>query len=221
MRISAGMEPALPAPDCPLCPRLIAFRQANQQAYPAFFNGAVPSFGAWDARLLVVGLAPGLKGANATGRPFTGDYAGDVLYEALQKCGLTEGNYAARADDGFTLKGVRITNAARCVPPENKPTPAEVKQCNGFLRAEILAMPALKAILCLGQTSHQAVLKALKLPLKSHPFGHGTHYEFSLSVRRVQLLSSYHTSRYNINTGRLTREMFLQLLQRTQSLIDA
>jgi uracil-DNA glycosylase family 4 len=213
------MEPLLPTSDCPLCPRLVAFRQANQSAYPDFYNGAVPSFGSIGANLLVVGLAPGLKGANATGRPFTGDYAGDVLYEALEKCGLTEGKYAARADDGFALKRVRITNAARCVPPENKPTPAEVKQCIGFLRTEIMAMPALKAILCLGQTSHNAVLKALGAPLKLNPFGHATHYQLPVNGRNVHLLSSYHTSRYNINTGRLNREMFLQLLQRTQSLI--
>lgn len=213
------MPLVLPAPNCLRCPRLVAFRSDNQSKHATFFNGAVPSFGALDAELLIIGLAPGLKGANATGRPFTGDYAGDVLYEALQACGRAKGEYKARADDGFALINTRITNAVRCVPPENKPTPDEVKQCNGFLRAEIAAMPNLKAMLCLGQTSHMALLKSLKLKAKDYPFGHGVHYTLNLGDREVLLTSSYHTSRYNIQTRRLTREMFLKLLQRTHALI--
>ena len=160
-----------PPPNCPLCPLLVAFRAANAAAYPMFFNGAVPPFGALDAQMLVVGLAPGLKGANASGRPFTGDYAGVVLYAALANHGFASGQYdpsqlMRKREDGFTLQNVRITNAVRCVPPENKPTPTEEKTCNPFLIQEIAAMPNLRIILSLGLTSHQAVLKTLKLKTK-------------------------------------------------------
>ncbi len=201
---------APPASECPLCPRLVAFRQQNQSAYPAFYNGAVPSFGALDARMLVVGLAPGLKGANRTGRPFTGDYAGLILYAGLLKAGFALGRYDARADDGFALKGVRISNAVRCVPPENKPTPVEVKTCLGFLKAEIAAMPNLRIILSLGFTSHQAVLKGLGKKQKDFPFSHGALHQLG---QGLLLADSYHTSRYNIQTGRLTQAMFDAVLE--------
>lgn len=195
----------LPAPDCSLCPRLAGFRTQNQQHHPSFFNGAVPAFGNLDATLLIVGLAPGLKGANATGRPFTGDYAGEVLYSSLLKHGLATGDYQRRADDGLQLHGCRITNAVRCVPPENKPETSEIKQCNGFLKAEMASMPSLRAILSLGNISHKAVLQALGHKQSAFSFVHG-------AVHRVGnekvLLNSYHCSRYNINTGRLTQEMF-------------
>ncbi|MEJ0010222.1 MAG: uracil-DNA glycosylase [Alphaproteobacteria bacterium] len=194
-----------PPRDCPLCPRLVAFREANRHKFPKFYNGAVPSFGPLDAEFLIVGLAPGLKGANATGRPFTGDYAGIVLYESLAKHGFARGTYQARPDDGFELLNVRITNAVRCVPPENRPTPQEAKTCNRFLVSEMAAMPRLKLILSLGLTSHQSVVRTLKLPLKDHKFGHGALYEIRAGLR---LLSSYHTSRYNVQTGRLTQAMF-------------
>jgi uracil-DNA glycosylase family 4 len=196
-----GKEP--PA-DCPLCPRLCEFRHANRKAFPDFFNRPVPSFGALDAKLLIVGLAPGLKGANRTGRPFTGDYAGELLYGSLTRHGLARGTYGARADDGFELIGVRISNAVRCVPPENKPLPVEIKTCRQFLIAEFEAMPNLKAILALGAISHDSVASALSLKKKEHRFAHGARHDGG----RITLLSSYHCSRYNTNTGVLTEAMF-------------
>ncbi len=208
-----------PPSQCSLCPRLVAFREANQTAYPSFYNGAVPSFGALDAQLLVVGLAPGLKGANATGRPFTGDYAGVVLYEALAKNGFATGNYGARADDGFTLNNVRITNAVRCVPPENKPTPAEEKACNPFLISELGAMPKLKIIISLGLTSHQAVLRTFKLKAKDYKFAHGATHEIKTAAWSGLLLDSYHTSRYNVSTGRLTQAMFDEIVTKAVGLL--
>ena len=188
-------------------------------AYPSFYNGAVPSFGALDAQLLVVGLAPGLKGANATGRPFTGDYAGVVLYEALAKNGFAEGKYVARADDGFTLNNVRITNAVRCVPPENKPTPAEEKACNPFLISELGAMPKLKIIISLGLTSHQAVLRTFKLKAKDYKFAHGATHEIKTAAWSGLLIDSYHTSRYNVSTGRLTQAMFDEIVTKAVGLL--
>jgi uracil-DNA glycosylase len=193
-----------PPADCPLCPRLAEFRRANRSVYPDFFNQPVPSFGGMDARLLIVGLAPGLKGANRTGRPFTGDYAGELLYGSLRRHGLARGTYGARSDDGFELVGVRISNAVRCVPPENKPLPAEIKTCRQFLAAEIAAMPNLEAILALGQISHDSVVSVLELKKKDHRFGHGARHEGG----RVTVIASYHCSRYNTNTGVLTEAMF-------------
>jgi len=208
-----------PPSNCPLCPRLVAFREANQAAYPSFYNGAVPSFGELNAEMLVVGLAPGLKGANATGRPFTGDYAGLVLYEALAKNGFAEGKYAARADDGFTLKNARITNAVRCVPPENKPTPAEEKICNPFLIKELGAMPNLKLIISLGLTSHQAVLRTFSLKIKDYKFAHGAVHTIKANAWSGTLLDSYHTSRYNVSTGRLTQAMFDEIVKKAVDLL--
>ena len=193
-----------PRQDCPLCPRLLEFRQQNRRAFPDFFNGSVPSFGSIEARLLIVGLAPGLKGANRTGRPFTGDYAGDLLYGSLQRHGLARGEYQARADDGFELLGVRITNAVRCVPPQNKPLPVEIDTCRQFLVAEIAAMANLRAILALGAIAHQSVISMLKLKKKDHAFGHGARPEH----KGLTILASYHCSRYNTNTGVLTQAMF-------------
>ena len=205
----------LPPADCPLCPRLVAFREANKAKFPHFYNGAVPPFGPLDAELLIVGLAPGLKGANATGRPFTGDFAGVVLYGALAKHGFASGAYKARPDDGFQLVNARISNAVRCVPPENKPTPAEAKTCNPFLVSEIAAMPKLKVILSLGLTSHQAVLKILKQKQSAFKFGHGATHR----IGDIILLDSYHTSRYNVQTGRLTEAMFDQIMTAARELI--
>lgn len=193
-----------PPKDCPLCPRLCEFRAANRAAYSDFFNGAVPSFGSLNAALLIVGLAPGLKGANRTGRPFTGDYAGDLLYASLKRQGLARGEYGARADDGFELLGVRITNAVRCVPPENKPIPAEINTCRQFLITEIEAMKNLRAIFALGQIAHQSVVSAFKLKKKDHAFGHGARHE----ANGLAIVASYHCSRYNTNTGVLTEAMF-------------
>ncbi len=206
-----------PPPNCPLCPRLVAFREANALQFPHFFNGAVPPFGNLDAQMLVVGLAPGLKGANATGRPFTGDFAGQVLYSALAKHGFAEGTYKAQADDGFSLLNVRITNAVRCVPPENKPTPAEEKTCTPFLIKEIAAMGNLKIILSLGLTSHQAVLRTFKLKVKDYKFAHAAVHRLP---NGLMLLDSYHTSRYNVSTGRLTQAMFDDVVGQARVSID-
>ena len=199
------MTAAGPGRDCPSCPRLAAFRAAQRTAYPAWFNAPVPSFGELSAPLLIVGLAPGLKGANRTGRPFTGDYAGVLLYGTLKKFGFAAGDYAERADDGLKLVGCRITNAVRCVPPENKPMPDEIKACGGFLTAEIAAMTRLKALLALGQIAHQAVLTALALKKSAYKFAHGAVHQ--LPDGRI-LADSYHCSRYNTNTGQLTVAMF-------------
>jgi uracil-DNA glycosylase family 4 len=196
-----------PSPDCVLCPRLAAFRQANRAALPDFHNAPVPAFGGLDARLLVVGLAPGLRGANRTGRPFTGDYAGDLLYATLMKFGLAEGRYGREPSDGLRLKGVRITNAVRCVPPENKPETAEIRQCNSFLQAELAALPGLRAVLSLGAISHGAVLQALGLRKSAYVFAHGAQHRLPSGLL---LADSYHCSRYNTNTGRLTPAMFEQ-----------
>ena len=209
-----------PPADCPLCPRLVAYREANQAAFPHFYNGAVPPFGDLSAEMLVVGLAPGVKGANATGRPFTGDYAGVVLYEGLTKMGFADGTFKARPDDGFTLKNVRVTNAVRCVPPQNKPLPIEEKTCHPFLVKEIAAMGNLKIILSLGLTSHQAVLKMLKLKVKDYKFAHGAAHHISTPAWTGILLDSYHTSRYNVSTGRLTQAMFDDVVRQAKQLLS-
>lgn len=194
-----------PAPDCPLCPRLCEYRQANRAAHPDWFNGPVPSFGSLDARLLIVGLAPGVRGANRTGRPFTGDFAGELLYRTLLHFGLAHGDYRADPQDGLTLVNCRVTNAVRCVPPANLPTPLETANCNQFLAAEIAAMPDLRAVLALGGTAHNAVLRAHGLRPARIPFKHG--WQHALPGERV-LADSYHVSRLNTNTGRLTEAMF-------------
>ncbi len=193
-----------PSRHCSLCPRLVEFRAENRETYPAYFNGPVPSFGPIEAPLLIVGLAPGLKGANQTGRPFTGDSAGDLLYSTLSRLGLARGKYNRRADDGFMLRDVRVTNAVRCVPPKNKPLPTEIKTCLAFLKNEIAAMPELRAILSLGQIAHNSVSATLGLKRKDHPFTHGAITKFN----GLYLISSYHCSRYNTNTGVLTPMMF-------------
>jgi uracil-DNA glycosylase len=198
-----------PPRDCPLCPRLCEFRRRNRRDYPDFFNDPVPSFGSMEARLLIVGLAPGLKGANRTGRPFTGDYAGDLLYGSLARHELARGSYQARADDGFELLGVRISNAVRCVPPENKPLPAEIQTCRQFLIAEIAAMPNLHAILALGRIAHDSILSALRIRKKDHLFAHGAHKQIQVQDgRKLEVLASYHCSRYNTSTGVLTEATF-------------
>lgn len=198
------MSAAAPERDCPLCPRLAAFRAANRQTYPDYFNDPVPSFTGDNVRLLIVGLAPGLHGANKTGRPFTGDWAGDLLYATLLSHRLARGDYREHADDRLTLVDCAITNAVRCVPPENKPTPAEIKTCRQFLIGQIAALPHLHAILALGKIAHDSVCDALGARKSAHPFKHGAHYE----IGRLTLVSSYHCSRYNTNTGVLTEAMF-------------
>ena len=199
------IDPAEPPSDCPLCPRLVAYRHANQQANPGWFNAPVPSFGPRDAPFLVVGMAPGVKGANRTGRPFTGDHAGLLLYQTLLKYGLATGTYDARPDDGMALHRVRVVNAVRCVPPKNLPEPAEVRTCNRFLTAELAAMPALQEIMVLGVLAHAATLRALGLVPSRHSFKHGA--SIPLPGGRT-LTDCYHVSRYNTNTGVLTTPMF-------------
>lgn len=195
----------MPSRNCPLCPRLAAFREVQRATHSEWFNAPVPSFGDDVAELLIVGLAPGLKGANRTGRPFTGDYAGGLLYQTLRKLGFAEGIYDARPDDGVVMRHARITNAVRCVPPQNKPEPSEIATCRRFLAAEITGMPQLRAILALGVIAHQAVLEALGLRRRPFPFAHGSVY---LLPDGKLLADSYHCSRLNTNTGKLTVAMF-------------
>jgi len=204
--------------DCPLCPRLVAYREQNARAEPTWFNGAAPSFGDPDAKLLIVGLAPGRMGANRTGRPFTGDYAGELLYGTLKKLGLAEGEYRADPNDGFTLKGTMITNAVRCAPPENKPTPAEIATCRAFLNARIEALPKLKVLFALGSIAHESVLRAHGLKPTFAKFAHGCKAELP---NGRWLVSSYHCSRYNTQTRRLTAEMFETAMARAKALADA
>jgi len=194
-----------PEADCRLCPRLAGYRDANRAANPGWHNGAVPSFGSLDAAFLVVGLAPGVRGANRTGRPFTGDFAGVLLYRTLLKYGFAEGEYAADPADGLVLKNCRVTNAVRCVPPANLPTPAEITGCNRFLAEDFAAMPHLRAVLALGGVAHKAVLKARGLKASHAAFVHGTVAELPGGLL---LADSYHVSRLNTNTGRLTTPMF-------------
>lgn len=211
----AYITPEAPA-DCPLCPRLVSYREENRQKQPDWFNGAVPSFGDLNAEVLIIGLAPGVSGANKTGRPFTGDWAGDLLYATLDKFGFSEGSYKARPDDGLELKGAMITNAVRCVPPANKPVGAEINMCRSFLKARISTLPRLKVMLCLGKIAHDSTVRTLGLKLKDHPFGHGSEYAIGDGQT---LLSSYHCSRYNTNTGRLTADMFETIFKRTAQLV--
>lgn len=194
--------------DCPLCPRLVAFRDENAKRFPEFFNAPVPSFGPQNARLLIVGLAPGLKGANATGRPFTGDWAGDLLYATLARFDFTNGNYAGHAEDGLTLNDVMITNAVRCVPPQNKPVGAEANACRPFLTARIASLPNLKAILALGKIAHDNTLRALGERVSAAKFAHQASADFDGPNGNLRLFDSYHCSRYNTNTRRLTEDMF-------------
>jgi len=196
---------ATPPRDCPLCPRLAEFRDAQRRAHPEWHNAPVPPFGDDEAELLIVGLAPGLRGANRTGRPFTGDYAGDLLYKTLQKFGFAEGVYGARRDDGLALRRARITNAVRCVPPQNKPEAREIANCRRFLSAEIGRMTRLRAILALGAIAHQAALEALRLARSKFPFGHGRMHDLPGGL---VLADSYHCSRLNTNTGKLSVAMF-------------
>jgi uracil-DNA glycosylase family 4 len=194
----------IPDRDCPRCPRLVEFRVVWRQRETGWFNSPVPSFGPRDARLLIVGLAPGLQGANRTGRPFTGDHAGVLLYDTLARYNFTRGQFDARADDGLELIDCRITNAVRCVPPENKPTGGEIKTCRDYLAGTIADMPNLKAIIALGRVAHDSAVTALGLKKSSAPFRHGGRH----MLADVELFSSYHCSRYNTNTGVLTPAMF-------------
>ena len=207
-----------PSPDCGRCGRLKAFRDTNRAANPDWFNRPVPGFGDADARLLIIGLAPGLKGANRTGRPFTGDWAGDLLYATLLKFGFAEGSYDARPDDGLRLKDVFITNAVRCVPPQNKPVGAEIANCRPFLEAQIRSMKKLEVLLALGKIAHDSTLSALGEKRSAHAFGHNAVHRFDGGPK---LVDSYHCSRYNTNTRRLTVEMFERVFEDIRRLLES
>jgi uracil-DNA glycosylase family 4 len=203
------MSFADPGPNCPLCPRLVAYREANRRELPSGFNAPVPGFGGLNARLLVIGQAPGVNGANTTGRPFTGDVAGRLLYSGLQKFGFATGTYAERADDGLKLVDCRITNAVRCAPPQHKLETFEEKTCRPFLEAELKAMPNLQICLAIGEKPHKALLAALGLKVSSFKFAHGA---FHALPSGLLLADSFHTSQYNVNTGRITTPMFEAVL---------
>jgi uracil-DNA glycosylase family 4 len=195
-----------PPHDCAACPRLAGFRADNRAAFPDWWNGPVPSFGDEAARLLIVGLAPGLRGANRTGRPFTGDYAGDLLYDTLIRYGFASGRYERRPDDGLRLVDCVIVNGVRCVPPQNKPTPAEIAACRPYLKHAIDGLERVEAVLALGRVAHETLLRALGARLAEFPFAHGARH--ALPGRDLVLFDSYHCSRYNTNTGVLTESMF-------------
>ena len=206
-----------PGRDCPLCPRLAEFRAQLRAKAPAWHNAPVDSFGDANAQLLIVGLAPGMQGANRTGRPFTGDYAGDLLYATLLEYGFAKGTYQARPDDGLKLVDCRISNAVRCVPPQNKPLPAEINTCRQFLVTTIATMPKLRAIVALGRIAHESTLKALGLRNGAAPFAHGAVHR----ADAVRLYDSYHCSRYNTNTRVLTPEMFRSVFAKVRKDLDS
>jgi uracil-DNA glycosylase family 4 len=205
-----------PGRNCPLCPRLMAFRHEWRRKEPEWFNAPVPSFGPADARLLIVGLAPGLQGANRTGRPFTGDYAGVLLYDTLKRYRFARGEYKAHPDDGLTLVDCRISNAVRCVPPETKPAPAEINTCRTFLSATLADMKNLRAIVALGRIAHDSVVTALGVKKSARAFSHACRHE----IGKLTLFSSYHCSRYNTNTGVLTPEMFQDVFAKVRAFLD-
>lgn len=216
VRSSRQLPTLVPDRDCPLCPRLVAFREANRAREPLWHNAPVAPFGDIKARLLIVGLAPGMQGANRTGRPFTGDYAGDLLYATLLEYGFAKGSYQARPDDGLKLIDCRIANAVHCVPPQNKPLPVEINTCRRFLLANLETMPKLRAIIALGRIAHDSVLKPLKLKASQAPFGHGAVHQ----AGAFKLYDSYHCSRYNTNTGVLTADMFRSVFAKVKADLD-
>ena len=214
--MSRNAVPPDPAKACSLCPRLVAFREEYQEKEPDWFNGAVPSMGPETAELLIIGLAPGLRGANRTGKPFTGDASGDLLFKTLAKCGGLAAPDATAATGQTQLENTMITNAVRCVPPQNKPTGAEINTCRPFLQARLTALPNLKVVVMLGRIAHDATIRSLGLKLKDVPFAHGAIAHTELEGRPLMLCSSYHCSRYNVNTRRLTEDMFERVFTRVQ-----
>src|SRR6266508_2013797 len=213
---SAKADAPKPSRNCPLCPRLKDFRQDWRRRQPGWFNSPVPAFGPPTARLLIVGLAPGLQGANRTGRPFTGDFAGELLYDTLKHFGFARGSYRATREDDLALVDARITNAVRCAPPENKPTPAEIETCRAFLKATIAEMQNLRAIVTLGRISHESTVAALDHRRSAAPFGHGTSHD----IGRLRIFVSYHCSRYNTSTGVLTPKMFRDVFAAARAFLD-
>lgn len=196
--------------NCDRCPRLVEFRNELRRQYPDWWNAPVPAWGDAQAWLAIIGLAPGLKGANRTGRPFTGDHAGDLLYATMEKAGLTQGRYDARTDDGFTLSGAIILNSVKCLPPQNKPTMPEIAQCRDFLKRQLGSLSNISVLVALGQIAHRSLLKTLELKASAYPFGHGVVHK--LPDGRT-LIDSYHCSRYNTQTGRLTDDMFARIFE--------
>ena len=211
----AMMKSPVYDPDCTLCPRLAAYLAEGKREHPGYFCRPVPPFGDPEARLLIVGLAPSFHGANATGRPFTGDYAGILLYQTLSEFGLSTGPESVSVDDGLQLHDCRISNSLKCVPPGNKPLPVEIATCNRYLAAELAAVPDATVLLALGTVAHGAVLRALGLKLSAHGFAHGAEHRLT---RGLHLIDSYHCSRYNTNTRRLTTEMFRSVVERAAAL---
>ncbi len=207
---------SIPEADCKLCPRLVNFREENRLRFPEWHNGPVASFGSISSHLLIVGLAPGLKGANRTGRPFTGDVAGNLLYPTLMRFGLARGRFRASINDSIELVNCRITNAVRCVPPQNKVTGPETTACLPFLKNEISMMKNLRVVFALGGVAHGAVLNAFDIKKSTFPFSHGARHELRC---KLTLIDSYHCSRYNTNTGRLTTKMFEKVLKDVASLL--
>lgn len=220
-RKAAAVKAVPPEPprDCPLCPRLVEYRTENAAQNPDWFNGAAPSFGDARARLLVVGLAPGRTGANRTGRPFTGDWAGDLLYPTLAKFEFSTGRFDPDGNDDLALKDAMITNAVRCVPPQNKPIGAETTNCRPFLAARIAELPQLQVMIALGRVAHENVLKALGERVAAHPFAHGAEHALPGPSGPVTMIDSYHCSRYNTNTGRLTEAMFHEVFERARVML--
>lgn len=213
----ADLRPPEAPTDCALCPRLVAYRRNNQIAEPTWFNGAVPSFGELNGRLLIVGLAPGRNGANRTGRPFTGDYAGDLLYATLLKHNFARGTYAAMPNDGLQLVDCMITNAVRCVPPENKPTPDEITTCRPYFASRLDHLPNVRAIIALGRIAHDQTLTTLNLKKSAYPFAHGARHQVT---NKAVLFDSFHCSRYNTNTRRLTTDMFEAVFSAVRQELD-
>lgn len=212
--------PSEPCRDCPLCPRLVAYRLELRAREPSWHNAPAPNFGCADARLLVAGLAPGVAGANRTGRPFTGDYAGALLYATLAEYGFAKGVYDARPDDGLELVDCLITNVVRCVPPQNKPLPSEIATCRPFLVATMANLPRLRCVVALGRTAHESILRGLSQKLAEFPFAHGREHVLNALGREIRLIDSYHCSRYNTNTGALTPEMFRAVFARARAVLD-
>ncbi len=211
----------LPPKNCQLCPRLVALRLECQNSYPHWHNAPVPSFGDYDARLAIIGLAPGKKGANRTGRPFTGDYAGDLLYSSLLKFGFAKGQFLASPDDGLQLINCRIMNAVKCLPPENKPTPHEIQNCAPFLQNEMDNMPNLSVILALGHIAHDAIIRHFRLKISEYKFAHGKIHILNIhgGTKKYYLIDSYHCSRYNTQTRRLSTEQFHEIFHAIKQFI--
>lgn len=217
MEIDSPLPGTEPPRDCARCPRLVAFRHQCQAEHPGWWNAPVPAFGDPGAWLVLAGLAPGKHGANRTGRPFTGDYAGDLLFATLAEFGLSKGRYDARVDDGLTLDGAMIVNSVKCLPPQNKPTPVEIANCRPFFETQLAALPSARVIIALGRIAHDAVLRAAGVRLAACAFGHGAVHALPDGRR---LVDSYHCSRYNTNTGRLTPEMFADVFRIALGLRD-